>query len=47
MYAAASHADEPPGHANRERMRTGDGFGEGDVAVSACGGKHITGEAWP
>ena len=32
------HAEEPPGETDREGVRAGDGFGEGDVAIGACGG---------
>lgn len=34
-----SHAEEPPGETDREGVRAGDGSGEGDVAIGACGGR--------
>ena len=32
------HADAPPDQADGQRVRTGDGAGEGDVTISAGGG---------
>ena len=33
-----SHAEGPPYEADRKRVRAGEGFGQGDVAVLAGGG---------